>query len=198
MPRLPTDYKKGLIYKIVCNDITTKDTYVGSTTDFTRRKSGHKSKCNNPNNPFYDLKVYKFIRENNGWDNWSMILVENFSCESKLELKKRERYWIDTLESKLNCNIPSRTRKQWRVENIDKINEREKQWRVKNIDKIKERDKEYRVKNADKLKEYRVKNADKLKEKIECECGAVVNKSSLAPHRKTDKHFQKLELKNVL
>ena len=38
MPRLPVDYKNTIIYKIVCNDLKIKDTYVGHTTDFKSRK----------------------------------------------------------------------------------------------------------------------------------------------------------------
>jgi hypothetical protein len=35
----PTDYTKGLIYKIYCNDENIKDIYIGSTVDFKREKS---------------------------------------------------------------------------------------------------------------------------------------------------------------
>ena len=48
MPK-SADYSKGFIYKFVCNDITIQNTYVGSSTDFTKRKSCHKSACNNEN-----------------------------------------------------------------------------------------------------------------------------------------------------
>jgi hypothetical protein len=61
------NYSKGNIYKLCCNDSIIKDIYVGSATNFSRRKSGHKSYCNNPNNIKYNYHVYKFIRENGGW-----------------------------------------------------------------------------------------------------------------------------------
>ena len=38
MPRKETDYSKTVIYKIVCNDLTITDIYVGHTTDFVVRK----------------------------------------------------------------------------------------------------------------------------------------------------------------
>lgn len=208
MPRLPKDYQKSLIYKLCCNDITIKDIYVGSTTDFIRRKSSHKSGCNNPNDPHHNSKVYQFIRENNSWDNWSMILVEKYPCENELQLKQRERHWIETLESKLNSNIPTRTLKEYYVENADKIKEREKKYRDNNVDKEKKRCKKYRDNNADKIKLYYVKNinkikeykrriylenADNLKEKITCECSAIVSKNHIARHRKTKKHLKLME-----
>jgi hypothetical protein len=172
MPRLPKDYKKSLIYKLCCNDTNIKEEYVGSTTDFTRRKYCHKIVCNNPNSKNYNLKVYQFIRQNNGWDNWSMILVENFPCENELQLKQRERHFIETLESKLNSSIPTRTKKEYNkeyyVENIDKLKEYNKEYRVENIDKLKEYHKEYRDENIDKLKayikEYTINNKDNKKE----------------------------------
>ena len=68
MPRKPINYKKVIIYKLVCNDLLITDLYVGHT----------KNHCLNPNDPKYNLKVYKIIRENGDWNNWSMIEIENF------------------------------------------------------------------------------------------------------------------------
>ena len=40
MPRKAIDYSRTIIYKIVCNDLNVEECYVGSTTDFSKRKSG--------------------------------------------------------------------------------------------------------------------------------------------------------------
>ena len=40
MPKTSLDYKKAAIYRIVCRDVTLKETYVGSTTNFEKRKAG--------------------------------------------------------------------------------------------------------------------------------------------------------------
>ena len=80
MPKKPIDYSNTIIYKICCNDITITDCYVGHTTNFSQRKSQHKSSCNNENSEQYNSFVYKFIRENGGWDNWNMIEIERLSC----------------------------------------------------------------------------------------------------------------------
>jgi hypothetical protein len=120
MPRIAIDYSKTLIYKIVCNDLTITDVYVGSTTDFTRRKSCHKSSCNNINSKKYDFKVYQTIRANGGWENWSMILVENFPCENVNESHARERFWHETLNANLNIQVPNRLRKEYKKEYHDK------------------------------------------------------------------------------
>ena len=85
MPRKAIDYSKCLIYKIVCNDLSITDLYVGHTTDFSVRKNKHKSVCNNKKNKSYNLKIYQTIREHGGWENWSMILVEYFPCDNDLQ-----------------------------------------------------------------------------------------------------------------
>lgn len=159
-------YENGLIYKLCCNDTNIKEEYVGSTINFNERKRTHKKGCNNPNSKEYNYRVYKFIRENGGFDeNWCMILVEKFPCNDRRELETRERHWIELLESKLNCVIPTRTEKEYRddnkertklylIENKEHIKEQKKQWRLNNLDKIKEQKKIYRADNADKIKEY--------------------------------------------
>lgn len=78
MPRTNINYQNTIIYKIVCNDLDIKELYVGHTTDFRRRKTGHKCSCNKETDKRYDHKIYKIIRMNRGWDNWNMIEIENF------------------------------------------------------------------------------------------------------------------------
>ena len=62
MPRRAVDYSKTIIYKIQHNEIESL-LYIGSTTDFTNRKSQHKSACKNETDRAYDRKVYRMIRE---------------------------------------------------------------------------------------------------------------------------------------
>ena len=65
MPSKAIDYSKTVIYKIVCNDLNITDLYVGSTTQFTKRKNSHKTSSNiSSKNPSYNYKlysIYKFI-----------------------------------------------------------------------------------------------------------------------------------------
>jgi hypothetical protein len=91
--------------------------YFGFTTDFTKRKNGLKTRCNNPNNKAYNFKIYSFIRSNGGWDNWSMILIEYYPCNNGIEARARERYWYEFLNASLNRNCPNRSnaesKKEW-------------------------------------------------------------------------------------
>ncbi len=189
MPRKPINYQNGLIYKLACNDPEIKEEYVGSTTSFKHRKRRHKSNCIDVNITSY---VYKFIRDNGGWDNWSMVLIEYYPCNSQLELEQRERYYIELYESKLNSNIPTRTE--------DEKKEQKKEYYEKNKEQKKEYSKEYHKKyneiNKEKLKkqknEYYKNNKEKLKEqrkeKTLCECGCVMRRDSITKHKKTNKH----------
>ena len=170
MPLKPIDYSKTIMYKIVCYDLNIKDVYVGHTTDFIRRKTCHKSGCNNSNDKGYNIKLYQFIRENGNWINWEMIKIEDYPCNTKLDATKRERELIETLNATLNSSIPTRTYKEYREDNKEYYKEYNKEYYDENKDKLKEYKKEYRIKNADKLKEYnkeyRIENADKIKEQM--------------------------------
>jgi hypothetical protein len=107
------NYNKSSIYKLCCKDVNIKEEYVGSTTRFERRKAEHKTGCNNEKNPSYNYYVYQFIRENGGIENWDMVQIEEVNVNNKRELGTRERYWIETLKAELNCNIPTRTLKEY-------------------------------------------------------------------------------------
>ena len=85
MPKKITDYKKTKIYKLVCKDINIIKIYVGHSTNWVQRKSNHKTNCNNSKSKKYNFFVYQFIRENGGWDNFDMILIEEYECENKLK-----------------------------------------------------------------------------------------------------------------
>ena len=193
MPRKAIDYQKVIIYKLVCNDLSVKDLYVGHTTDFTNRKKLHKSCCLNSNDSRHNLKVYKLMRENGNWYNWSMIEIEKYPCNDENEARSRERYWYEVLNANLNTQCPTL--------DVEKRKQYEKEFYVKNKDKIGEKCKSYRDRNKDKISEkckiYRDINKDKIKqknnEKHQCKCGGfftIVNKSH---HSKTKMHLKYIQ-----
>jgi len=152
MPKTPIDYSKIVIYKIVCNDLNIKDVYVGSTTDFRKRKNAHKTHCCNVDSRDYNLKVYTIIRANGGWCDWTMIEIEKYTtCLDGNQARARERYWIELLDASMNVVIPGRTEKEWREANEDKIKEQKKIWNEANEDKIKEQKKIWNEANKDKI-----------------------------------------------
>lgn len=170
------DYSKSIIYKIACKDDDVNDFYIGSTINLNKRRFRHKSCCNTSTCHQYNYKVYQFIRENGGWDNWEIKTIENYPCNSKDELRKREQHYIKELQPTLNVYIA--------------IIEDKKEY-------IKNYMTKYRQENPEKLKEIREKRKDKTKEynkqyyatvskgmTIDCPCG-----KSVFPYR-LEKHLQ--------
>ena len=158
------DYQNGLIYKLCCKDTDITDIYIGSTTSFRHRKAHHKSNCNNEKSCSYNLDVYKFIRENGGWENWNMVLLEYYKCDSKLELEKREREVIENLKSSLNQVIPRRSIKEYYQDNKEQILEKQKEYYQDNKNHIKQYIKKYYQDNKEHYKEYRQDNKEQIKE----------------------------------
>jgi len=177
MPKKIIDYSKTIIYKIVCNDLNINDVYVGHTTNFTKRKTQHKSNCNNINNKKYNYKIYQTIRENGNFDNWSMIEIEKYPCNDLNEACARERYYYELLNSKLNMVCPYR---------VDK----------------KEINKEYYKINIDKIKKYRETNKEKIKQHASkiciCTCGCEYTNHHKARHEKTQKHINFMKEKELI
>ena len=60
MPKLPIDHSNTIIYKLVKNDdYENANIYIGSTTDFIRRKNNHKNNCNNEKKKEHNNKKYQ-------------------------------------------------------------------------------------------------------------------------------------------
>ena len=74
-------------YKLRHATDATKECYVGSTNNFPRRKISHKSDCNNSNSDKHNIKVYRYIRANDGYDNWMFDILEQ-----TLSMSKRDKY----------------------------------------------------------------------------------------------------------
>jgi hypothetical protein len=179
------------IYKIYLNE----DVYVGSTTNYNARINKHKSNCNNPNSKKYNYFIYQFIRDNGGWDKFNKKIITETDKTGK-ELLELERYYIETLKSNLNSQIPTRSNKDYREDNKDKIKEQKKKYYETNIDKKKEKDKQYYEKNKDKIKEQKKEYCDnnrekinkKQNEKIICDiCNSIVSRVNLLRHQRSNK-----------
>ena len=106
MPKVEIDYSNTIIYKITCKDPSITDVYVGHTTNFVQRKQCHKQSCNNDKNPANNCKIYKVIRENGGWENWIMEIVNFFNCRDHYEARKKEQEYFTLLNATLNSIEP--------------------------------------------------------------------------------------------
>jgi hypothetical protein len=141
MPKCVVSYSKTIIYKIVCNDLNVKNTYVGHTTNFTQRKKEHKRSTNLPSSNNHHFKLYQCIRDNGGWDNWSMIEIEKYPCNDKQEACARERHYFEFLNADLNMVYPTRSKKEYKIDNREKLLAEKKKYYETNKEKISEKGK---------------------------------------------------------
>ena len=159
MPKLPIDHSNTIIYKLVHKeDYDNVNIYIGSTTDFIRRKNNHKNCCNSEKRIGYNDKKYQYIRDNGGWDNWNMIEVEKYNCNDGNEARAREEYWRCHFNSQLNSIRAYRTNEQRKE--LDKERKRE----YRKHDEYREYQKTYNENNKDKFRQYYETHKDKILE----------------------------------
>ena len=205
MPKNQINYENIVIYKIVCKDLTVKDSYVGSTTSLTKRRSSHRRSCCDSSDPAYNQKKYEIMRQNGGWENWEMIEIEKFPCKDGEEARSRERYWFETLQSNLNDRLPQRSHEE-KVEynnNYMKDNKATlKEKRAVYMEKIKD-DPEYKRKNVERANAYREANKDAIRlrqktNKTTCECSSIYRSCDRYQHIKSSKHQVYISLNNKI
>jgi DNA gyrase/topoisomerase IV subunit A len=182
------------IYKIVCDDLP-EYIYVGSTIAFRQRKLQHKINCNNG----HTQKLYTTIRENGGWDNWRMVIIEECGEVSLTQARIKEeenRLKLNANMNMLRCHLTEEElkeqKKQYYEANIEKIRE----YREANKEKMKEYNKQYGEVNKEKIseqkKQYHQANKEKINEQkkqtFTCECGRTITLGDKARHLKSNVH----------
>ena len=123
-----------VVYKLYCKDSSVDKFYIGSTKNFKKRLTVHKSRYKSLN-----LDVYKYIREHGGWSNWTYLFLEEYEDGfDKHLLKERESYHIKlTWDMNLNSERPYGVgdgrverekiyKKIYRQEHKNEINEKKK------------------------------------------------------------------------
>jgi len=152
------DYKLGKIYMIYpkVENADEGDVYYGSTTvTLARRMAVHRS-----------TSICKILFDKYGVKNCFIELVENYPCETKEELCKKEGEYIRANKC-INKNIAGRTINEWHKEHY-----------IENRDKLLEQKKEYYIENRDKLLEQ-------MKQKANCpHCNKEMRKDTIQRHIK--------------
>jgi len=163
MPRKPIDYSKSVIYKI--QHITDESlVYIGSTTEFTKRKNYHKYACYNENKKYYHYKIYQMIRENGNWNSFTMIPIKEFPCQSSIQLKIEE----EKFRLELNANLNMIRAYSTKEENQQQKKEHSQKTYIENKQQI----------------------LEKQKEKFTCDCGSTCRVCDKARHEKSQKHLK--------
>ena len=175
------DFSKGKIYKLVSN--ISSDVYIGSCIiELCRRLSKHKS----PSNTCASKSM--FIND----AIITIVLIENYPCETKNQLKARELHYRTTIE----CIIKNRPfitdiihnnynewKKEYDLMHKEYINEYKRQHYESNKHSVLERQKQYYETNKQVIKE-------KAKKTYLCDCGTTTYILHKTHHIKTTKHLQ--------
>ncbi len=158
------DYDESKIYAI--RSKLTNMIYYGSTTDtLSNRFSKHKYEYNNSDDRPYctSFEIFDF-------GDAYIELIEDFPCDSKQELQKREGEITKLDINSINVREEGLTRKQTN----------DKYYKNNSI-KVLKFQKEYRSKNKDKIKLKRLV-------RIICDCGCNIGLSKKSRHIKSKKH----------
>jgi hypothetical protein len=175
-------YNNTVIYKLVCNDPVITDCYVGHTFDFKIRYSKHKSACYNKKSRKYNYKVYRFIRVNGGFQNFSMVPIAYYNCANFFEAKLKELFHMKELQATLNTQKPSVfvTSKDY-----------SKNYRIDNKDKICNYNKNYHKANRESILAHK-------NERHVCACGGCYTMVNRAQHYRSLKHTNFITLYNTM
>ncbi len=95
---LSMSYANGKIYSIKCN--ITGEVYIGSTVlPFEKRMHSHLYKMN-----FLNYTSANILKRG----NYTCSIIENYPCNSKVDLEARECYWMDMTPNCINALYPSK------------------------------------------------------------------------------------------
>jgi predicted RNA-binding Zn-ribbon protein involved in translation (DUF1610 family) len=167
-------YKNSKIYQIT--DLAYTECYIGSTTQqLSCRMSGHRRKYRHVRNKTaYSLECSIFeLFDKYGVENCKIELIEDYPCETKEQLLKREGYHIQTTCC-VNRRIAGRTNTEYRNEHryIKRV-----------LDKI------YRDTHKEQVLKWK-------RTPFTCPtCGSCIMKAEKARHERSKKHQEALETK---
>jgi predicted GIY-YIG superfamily endonuclease len=193
--------QQGFVYKITCNQ--TGDVYIGSTEDMKERMRKHKDDCKRwvADKTSFTTSFPIILKDDYIENVLEVVELKGATREArKDELRKREQYWLDIYR-----NLPKTkdhvVNKNDAYSGFDSVEEYHRAYREKNRDRIIAEKREFYYKNRDRLlaekKEYYENHGDRIraqkKEKITCECGDTICRSSIARHRRTQRHIDRLQ-----
>ncbi len=179
--------KVSCIYCIVHKlDNEMDNIYFGSTKDLCDRKRNHKIVCNNETSEKYNFKVYQYIRENGGMENFQFIILEE--CEVE-KLKRLEQSYMDVYKPSLNMSNANGLDIERHIANTKEWYENNKEYKLQQYKEYYQKNKEYiNIRRKQYIIDYYEKNKERQNEKFNCECGGKYTRSKKARHERSKKH----------
>lgn len=104
-------YENFVIYKIYQPEIP-EMIYIGSTTNFSQRKSNHKKYSNCKTSKKYKYPIYQYIRACGGIENFKFEIIEKYPCKTRGEGLLKEKQLIELYDAKLNTIKPIKENKK--------------------------------------------------------------------------------------
>jgi len=171
------NYENGKIYAIKSKQ--TDKIYIGSTNlSLAKRWSLHKSNYKKfLNNKCRITTSFEILEYGDAY----IELLENYPCENREQLLKKERKYIEKNKC-VNISIPYQTE--------DEKKHYKDNWYIDNKDRIKEKRKIYYKNNREKEK---LRNKKYRSTKYDCPCGSKISLGHRAKHYRTKKHVEYLE-----
>jgi hypothetical protein len=171
------NYKQGKIYVIRSNQ--TDVVYVGSTVEklcvrMAKHRANYKIYMDGKFNYVTSFKILEY-------EDAYIELVENYPCDSKEQLLKREGQIIRETQNCVNRYIAGRTKGEYMQDNKEKIQHQRRNHYEDNKEKIQQLRRRYYKDNREEIRAH-------VSEKIKCECGCYSRRSHISRHKKTTKH----------
>jgi hypothetical protein len=113
------DYNKAKIYTIK-HKTNSELTYVGSTIQSLAERLRDHKKHSKDKEKYPNHRLYSIIED---WNDWEIKIYEEFPCDNKKELLKREGEIIREIGT-LNRCISGRTLKEYYYDNREQILEK--------------------------------------------------------------------------
>ena len=206
-------YKNGKIYKIISQN--TDMFYIGSTTKvlLKTRMNEHRHAFKNEYGKMDSCVMFL-------WDDAEIKLIEDYPCESKTELRKREQYYMDlfpdyivnkrrayTNKKEKDRLYMRKRREEGTIKQREDNKEYMKEYYKKNKEKAREKGKQYRqdyaAEKAERDRKYKQseigkakrKANDKIKKLCEC-CNKLISKGNFHTHKKTKIHLENMRKLN--
>ena len=98
--------------------------YIGSTNDFNIRKSQHKHNCYNHECKEHNYQVYKYIRDNGGWENWEMTEIYFGSEYLEKEKEILKEHFDECINSYETGRSKAEYHAEWYQENKERLTEK--------------------------------------------------------------------------
>ena len=177
-------YNNGKIYAIRSHQ--TDRVYIGSTCmPLAKRLYAHRRDKKRYENGRFSYVTSFTILE---FDDHYIELVEEFACDNKMQLERREGQVIRATENCVNKNVAGRTCAEYYQDNAEQIKQYQKEYRRDNAELIKQKDRE---------RHQRPDVKQRKNKKHDCPCGGKYTTAGKSVHLKTKKHRDYIEFMNL-